>query len=609
MPSCSCLNKTGLVIAEGWSYHDCMHTKSVLRWTVLAALSGFVAGCTPSAGPATPAAVAPPIHSVAWPGFLNTYVEASFTAQPLFAAQSGRHEFDGKMPDWSRSGIAAEVARLNTARAAAAAFDATTLSKSQRFERDYLVAVINQELYWLTKAEQPFRNPAWYVGQLDPEVYLSRQYAPLEKRIDGYIGYALAIPAIAENIRNNLRTPLPKAFVDYSVRAFGGFADFYATDVPKVFASIKDAAKQQQLKLANDAASRAMAQLRDWFIAQRKTANDGFALGPALYATMLRDTESVDLTIDQIEAAGKADLARNVAALRDACGRYAPGKSVTACVQKMEAHKSVGGVIAGARAQLDTLRAFVVAKNIVTVPGTEQALVQESPPYNRANSAYISTPGAFDKGVAYVYNVSPPDPSWTQSEQLAYTRSEALLNYTSVHEVWPGHFLQFLYSNSNPSVVSKLWVGYGFAEGWAHYSEQLMWDEGLNAGDDEQHVGQLREALERNGRLLSSIGMHTQGMTLAQSIALFHEQCYQDIGTARQQAARGTYDPAYLNYTLGKLMITKLRDEWLAKQQAATPGSDPKSLLRAFHDQFLSYGGPPIPLVRHAMVGEGGALL
>jgi uncharacterized protein (DUF885 family) len=193
--------------------------------------------------------------------------------------------------------------------------------------------------------------------------------------------------------------------------------------------------------------------------------------------------------------------------------------------------------------------------------------------------------------------------------QLAYTRSEALLNYTSVHEVWPGHFLQFLLSNSNPSVVAKLWVGYGFAEGWAHYSEQLMWDEGLNAGDDEQHIGQLREALERNGRLLSSIGMHTRGMTLAQSIALFHEQCFQDIGTSRQQAARGTYDPAYLNYTLGKLMIMKLRGEWLAKQQAVTPGSDPKILMRVFHDQFLSYGGPPISLVRRAMLGEGGALL
>ena len=158
-------------------------------------------------------------------------------------------------------------------------------------------------------------------------------------------------------------------------------------------------------------------------------------------------------------------------------------------------------------------------------------------------------------------------------------------------------------------MVARLWVGYGFAEGWAHYSEQLMWDAGLNAGDDEQHIGQLREALERNCRLLSSIGMHTHGMTLAQSIALFHEQCYQDIGTARQQAARGTYDPAYLNYTLGKLMIMKLRDDWVAKQLVATPGADPKTQWRAFHDQFLSYGGPPIPLVRRAMVGAGGALL
>jgi hypothetical protein len=209
-----------------------------------------------------------------------------------------------------------------------------------------------------------------------------------------------------------------------------------------------------------------------------------------------------------------------------------------------------------------------------------------------------------------------------------------------VHEVWPGHFLQFLHSNSNPDKLEGLWVGYGFAEGWAHYCEEMMYEEGLGKGDPELHIGQLMDALLRDVRLLSSIGMQTGGMTQEQSEKMFREQAFQDPGNARQQAARGTYDPAYLNYTLAKLMIRKLRTDWVAKMQAgsaapastAAPASAPgpamagpamtgpsmtgpsgagadQALWHDFHDKFLSYGGPPIPLVRKQMMGEAGPLL
>jgi uncharacterized protein (DUF885 family) len=211
--------------------------------------------------------------------------------------------------------------------------------------------------------------------------------------------------------------------------------------------------------------------------------------------------------------------------------------------------------------------------------------------------------------VAYAYNIAPPDPSWTPRERAAYIPGKAKLLYTSVHEVWPGHFLQFLYANRNPSKVAALWVGYAYAEGWAHYSEEMMWEEGLGNGDPEQHVGQLVEALLRNVRFLSAIGLHTQGMEVQESDKMFRERGYIDAGNARQQAARGTYDPGYLKYTLGKLMIRKLRADWLAQQQGAAASTDPKQYWHAFHDKFLSFGGPPIPLVRKAMVGEGGSLL
>jgi uncharacterized protein (DUF885 family) len=175
------------------------------------------------------------------------------------------------------------------------------------------------------------------------------------------------------------------------------------------------------------------------------------------------------------------------------------------------------------------------------------------------------------------------------------------LLFTSVHEVWPGHFLNFLHSNRVKSTFGRVFVGYAFAEGWAHYTEEMMWDVGLGEGNPEAHIGQLLNALLRDVRYLSAIGLHTKGMSVAQSERLFREAAYQDPGNARQQAARGTYDPAYLNYTLGKLMIRKLREDWSSPRGGRKAWHD-------FHDQFLSYGGPPIPLVRRAMVGKGPVL-
>jgi hypothetical protein len=586
-----------------------MQINPVFQRVVLAVLLGVVCGCSNNPDTSAAATVTPPAHSTAWPAFVNEFVESTFKAQPFSAAQAGRHEFDGKMPDWSAAGISAEIARLRATRTAALAFDLAALDDAQRFERDYLVSTIDGDLFWLTKDESPFRNPAWYVNRLDPELYLSRQYAPLQQRMSAYIDYARSLPAVAANIRTNLRTPMPKSFVEYGVRAFGGFAEFFAQDVPGVFVTVKDASLQQQLATANGAAVTAMRELRDWFIAQRKTANDSYALGPDMFAAMVRETEGLAVPVAEIEAAGKADLERNTVALKAACAAFAPGKTLAFCVEKVSARKSPGGPVAGARAQLASLRAFIVQKGIVTIPGTEQAQVEESPPYNRQNSAYINIPGPFEKNVASVYNISPPDPSLTPRQQADYVDGEAELLNTTVHEVWPGHFLQYLHANRSQSVIGRLWVGYAYAEGWAHYSEQLMWDMGLADGNPEQHIAQLLDALWRDVRLLSAIGLHTKGMTVAESERLFRERSFSDEGNSRQQAARGTYDPGYLNYTLGKLMIMKLRDDWVAKQLAATPGADPKTQWRAFHDQFLSYGGPPIPLVRRAMVGEGGALL
>jgi uncharacterized protein (DUF885 family) len=195
-----------------------------------------------------------------------------------------------------------------------------------------------------------------------------------------------------------------------------------------------------------------------------------------------------------------------------------------------------------------------------------------------------------------VYYIAPPDPTWPKAEQQAYIPGKSVLLFTSAHEVWPGHFLQFLHANRADWKFGQLFVGYAFAEGWAHYCEEMMFDAGVGGGTPETHIGQLSEALLRDVRFLSAIGLHTGGMTVAQSEQMFKDKAFQDPGNARQQAARGTYDPAYLNYTLGKLMIMQLREDW-TKDHGGRAG------WKAFHDQFLSYGGPPIPLVRAQMLG------
>jgi uncharacterized protein (DUF885 family) len=565
---------------------------------LLAAASLFavtLAGCT-AATQTDGAASGQQAARTRWSDFSSRFIEGYFRHNQAFAAYQGRHEYDGQLPDWSATGIANRTSFLRSALAAAEAFSARSLSKEERFERDYLIAQVKKDLFWNDVADQPHLNPAYYMDSLSPSVYVTRPYAPAETRMRAYIAYLKNVPEAARQIRSNLRTPLPLSFVNYGKAGFGGFAEYYPTDGKAAFAEVKDAALQRELDAATAEAARAMKSLGDWVEAQRPNATQDFALGADKFAQMVRDTEMVDVPLSELEAIGRADLRRNQEALRSACAQYAPGATMQACMDKMGANKPEGGPVAGARAQLAGLKRFIQEKALVSIPGTEEAQVEEAPPYNRQNFAYIDIPGPYEKGLPSVYNIAPPDPSWTKEVQAGFVPGKADLLFTSVHEVWPGHFLNFLHSNRSPFTFGRVFVGYAFAEGWAHYGEEMMWEAGLGSGDPEIHIGQLSNALLRDCRFLSAIEMHTGRMTMEQSRQMFLGECYQDEGNARQQSARGTYDPAYLNYTLGKLMIRKLREDW-----TRTRGG--REAWKAFHDKFLSYGGPPVPLVRQQMMG------
>ncbi len=529
-----------------------------------------------------------------WSEFENRFIERAFELDPTFAAGQGRHEFDGRLPDWSEEGLTAAVTFLRDAIAEAEAMRG--LSDEQQYQRDYLVAVARGQLFWLETADLPHTNPAFYMGALSPSIYVARPYAPLDQRLRAYIQYLQAVPNAAQQIRANLRTPLPVTFINFGRAAYGGLADYYQGDGNAAFAGVDDADLQRQLSEASNAASVAMRDLSNWLETQRPNATDDFALGAERFAQMLRDTEMVDIPLDELERIGREDLARNQEALRGACATFAPGASPLECVTRANAQKPQGGAVEGARAQLAGLRQFVADNNLVSIPGTEEAQVAEAPPFRRQNFAYIDIPGPYEEGLPSVYYIAPPDPSWPPQVQADFVPGETELLFVSVHEVWPGHFLNFLHANRSEHQFGRIFVGYAYAEGWAHYTEEMMWDAGLGEGDARTHIGMLSNALRRDCRFLSAILMHTGRMTVDQSREMFVSECYQDEGNARQQAARGTYDPAYLNYTLGKLLIRRLREDWTASRGG-------RQAWREFHDEFLSYGGPPIPLVRQQMMG------
>src|SRR5580698_9311473 len=296
--------------------------RGVVMWKSVAkgaALSGaflfVVTGCGQSTPP-PPRPKAPSPASEAWLKLSHAFIEDYLQAQPAFAAQAGRHEFDGQLPDVSSHGLKREIARLHDEREQIAAVDPATLEPRERFDREYLLAVVDKDLFWIEKAKFPFSNPAWYMDKLDPDMYLNRNYAPLDVRMKAYIKYARGIPKMVSDIKANLQSPLPKTYVELGIAEFGGYADFYKKDVAATFASVSDPDLKKQLTDADAAAAQAMDALKQTLEEALKKSNDKFALGPDLYAQMVAQTERVNLPVDQIEAAGRADLERNTAALK-----------------------------------------------------------------------------------------------------------------------------------------------------------------------------------------------------------------------------------------------------------------------------------------------------
>lgn len=530
-----------------------------------------------------------------WAVFAAQVVTDYYRQNPENAVYAGLHEYDGQMSDLSMEALNEYAAWLETTSKLAASY--TDLAGIEAFERNYLTTELEGQLFWIRDSEFATNNPVFYAEQISVSVYVDREYAPVEERIKAYTEYVAQIPKLLQTMRENLQPPLPAPYLEIGHGIFAGFATYLETTVPELFAAVDDEQLQRQFSEANSAAAAAVQQGADWLEGLKATATNTYALGEERFLKMLKATEGIEITLAELKAAGQLDLQSNLEALHAACAEFAPGASTRDCVLNVQNRKPPEGAVDGARRQLPGLRKFLEDNKLVTIPGIEDALVDEAPPHRRFNFAYINIPGPFETGLPSVYYIAPPDPNWSEEDQRAYIPGETALLATSVHEVWPGHFLQYLHSNRVENKIGRHFGTYTFGEGWAHYAEQMMVDAGLGEGDPEVRIGQLLKALLRNVRYLSAIGLHAEGMTVEESQAMFEEKGFQDYGNAVQQALRGTYDPGYLNYTLGKLMINKLREDW-------TSGRGGREAWGRFHDQFLSYGSPPIPLVRAQMLDD-----
>jgi uncharacterized protein (DUF885 family) len=509
----------------------------------------------------------------------------------------GFHQYDGKLPDVSARGLAAQAAWLKAQEAAFAAIAPADLEPDQQIERDVLLTQIRGDRFDLEVARWPSTNPMSYLERLALTDHVTRDYAPLAERARAVIALGMAAGPYLDAARKNLPEAMPRPWVETALLQVDGLIDFARKDVAKALAALDDPSLRTEVADGLRAYAAALGGYRDFLRARLRRSTDAFALGADRFQKMLAAKEGVTIDLGRLRKLGEDDLARNLAILELSARSIDPKKPVRAVVDLVKADKPAPDqVLAEATRQAAAMRRFLVEKDLVTIPSGDVAEVRETPPFMRWNFAFLSTPGVFEEKVMPAfYYITPPDPKWPRREREAYIQNRGGLLYTTIHEVWPGHFLHYLHMKKAPSRVLRSFCSYAAVEGWAHYAEQMMLEAG--ASTDPRHaIGQLSYALLRDVRYLSAIGLHAGTMKLRESIGLFETQAFADQAMARQQATRGTFDPGYLAYTLGKLMIRKLRDDWKDKVGAGYS-------LKAFHDRFLSYGCAPVPVIRRAMLG------
>jgi uncharacterized protein (DUF885 family) len=544
------------------------------------------------------------------------YVKTYLAAHPLQGTALGLHDYDGKISDYSRLALDAELSRLRRFDDRLAKFDPAKLSSRQSIDLRILQAAVKRDLFQMQDMSMFERNPMVYARAGDVNVYIKRNFAPLEDRVRSLVAIESQIPNILIAARTNLDENLPKPFVELAIQIARGSADFLKKDLVAAVSGLKDEQLRVAFQAANRKAANGLSDYATWLEREKlPKATLDFALGEEKFRRFLAQTELVDLPPQKILEIGMAQLKAEQDAFAEAAKKIDPNKPAIEVFKQIQSeHPASDKLIPDIAKDLDKLRKYVVSRRLIGIPSEIRAKVKETPQYLRATSfASMDTPGPFEKRAteAYYY-VTPTENDWPEQEKQEWLTA---FNYytsdvTSIHEVYPGHYVQFLHLNaSSASKVEKIFGSYAFIEGWAHYCEKMMIDEGFGSPpsatpseDDVKRAAKYRmaqadEALLRLCRLCVSIKVHTQNMSIEEATKFFRDNCYYEQKPARQEAIRATFDPGYLNYTLGKLQILKLRDDYKAQQ-----GED--FSLQKFHNELLSHGMPPIRLLREIMLKD-----
>ena len=544
------------------------------------------------------------------------YIKTYLAAHPLQGTALGLHEYDGKITDYSRLALDAELSRLRRFDDRLAKFDPTKLSARQSIDLRILQAAVKRDLFEMQEMSIFERNPMVYARAADVNVYIKRNFAPLEDRVRSLVAIESQIPNILIAARTNLNEKLPKPFVELAIQIARGSADFLKKDLVAAVGSVKDEQLRAAFQEANRKAANALNDYAAWLEREKlPKASLDFALGEEKFGRFLTQTELVDLPPQKILEIGLAQLKAEQDAFAEAAKKIDPNKSPIEVFKQIQSeHPTPDKLIPDVAKDLDKIRKYVLSHHLVNIPSDVRAKVKETPQYLRATSfASMDTPGPFEKRAteAYYY-VTPTEHDWPEKQKQEWLTA---FNYytsdvVSIHEAYPGHYVQFLHLNASPaSKVEKIFGSYAFIEGWAHYCEKMILDEGFGSPTSsppseedvkraaKYRMAQADEALLRLCRLCVSIKMHTQNMSLDEATKFCQDNCYYEEKPARQEAMRGTFDPGYLNYTLGKLQILKLRDDYKTQE-----GDD--FSLQKFHNELLNHGMPPIRLLREIMLKD-----
>ncbi len=539
----------------------------------------------------------------------NRFIDGWLRRHPTEATYLGVHDYDSQLDDYTRAGVDAEVAWLKAERPKIAGIAPDSLSLDAQLDREQLLTAIDGRLLELEVVRPWATNPDTYSSGIAQTAFvvIKRSFATPEARLRALAARERAMPAALQAARTNLDRP-PAVFTDIAIEQLDGIRAFFAKAVPAAFASVKDPALQQELAAANQGVLDALDSYKQFLQTTLKPRSTGtFALGGDVLRRKYAADEMVDLPVDRFLQVAQADLARNQASFRETAAKIAPGRDPAQVMSSLASdHPAPGQLLKTTQDMLQSLRSFIEEKGLVTIPSKVPARVEETPPFLRAvTSASMDTPGPFEtQATEAFYNMTLPDPSWPAGRQEQFMRQWYVpaISNVSVHEVYPGHYLQFLYAPQFPTRVRKVFGANSNIEGWAHYCETMMLDEGFHADDPRYRLAQLQDALLRDVRFIVGIKLHSQGMSVEDAQKMFERDAYEPAPVALAEARRGTSDPTYGYYTLGKLMILKLRDDLRAKRGASFT-------LRGFHDEFLKMGPLPLPLIRRAMLGEEGELL